>query len=265
MTHIRCRSLLASNLFLLLLCASTAHAQLTTSLVACWPFQSDGNDFTANAEHLTSHGTPTFGAGKVGNATTVVSASGQFFDHTDDANLSVGDIDFAFAGWVNLTTTAADQVFIRKGNGAGLEYSVDFASGATQRFRFYVSSGSGFANLTSVDATTFGAPSTGTWYYLYVYHNATTNEIGISVNNGTANTAVYSAGSWDSGEAFYFAAATASPNADAGLDEWAMWKKVLSTQDKSDAYNGGTGLACSAFGGAAPSCPKTFSLLGVGC
>jgi len=94
-----------------------------------------------------------------------------------------------------------------------------------------------------VGADTFGNLSTGVWYFIYCYHDASGNEIGISVNDGTVDTtATGGIAPGDADGAFQMGARDGSRCIDASIDEFGFWKKVLSSAEVTDLYNSGDGI-----------------------
>lgn len=204
---------------------------------------SDATDsFGSNT--LTQTGSPGTAAGKVGNARTF-NGSTQWFSKSDNAGLSAGDVDFTIATWVKLNSTGTSQEFIAKDaqTAGNREYSLNFNG---WRFRFYVFDTSN--NFASIEATAFGASSTGTWYYLVAWHDATANTINLQINNGTVYSAAHSTGVKDGGASFFVGARLASVNPlNGAIDDTAFWKKVLTSDEKTALYNSGNGKPLSEF------------------
>jgi hypothetical protein len=96
----------------------------------------------------------------------------------------------------------------------------------------------------SAVANTFGAPSTGVWYFLVGFVDLDNDIIGISVNDGTVDTAAYTASSVFDGTApFEIGRLGSSDNIfDGDIDAVGLWSRRLSTGEITALYNGGTGL-----------------------
>jgi hypothetical protein len=210
------------------------------SLVAYWKLEeSSGNrsDFVS-AMALTDTNTVTSTAGKVGTSAFFTSANSEMLTVTDNATLSMGDIDFTIACWVNLTSTVGNYTVFGKWNSAGnsREYGLRLT---TTTWQFLVSgTGLGAGDLKTVS---LGTPSTSTWYFLVVYHDATANEIGISINGGAFTTTATSAGVFDGTANFQMGALESSDYFGGAVDELGIWKKKLSSTEISDLYNSGSG------------------------
>lgn len=220
---------------------------LTTSLVSYWKLdEASGTraDFYGT-NNLTDVNTVPSNTGKVGDAAEVLSTNSEYLTLTDNASISVGDIDFTFAGWLwldSVITSNRDFIAQWRDDGANqASHLLQYAVAPTSAMRFLVSSDGSAA--TQVLGTTFGALSVDTWYFIVVYHSAATNEIGVSVNNGTFDTAAHAGGAFDSSFDFRLGAhnSTATGFTDGRFDEVGFWKKKLSAQEITDLYNGGNG------------------------
>jgi hypothetical protein len=214
------------------------------SLIAYWPLdESSGDAIDAHGNNdLTDTNTVGATTGKVGGCRDFELGNAELFTIADNTDLSTGDIDFSVAAWVNLESKATTQAIMARGdNGNNPEYVLQYEAGS-DRFRFYVCSGAGFANVTIVTANNLGAVSTSTWYYVVAWHDSVGNTINIQVNDGTADTAAYSAGSYDSALWFGLGCEGFGPATFDGLmDEAAFWKKCLSAGERTFLYNSGNG------------------------
>lgn len=224
---------------------ASAGPNLKTGLISFWELEeASGTRVDAHgSNNLTDVNTVTQATGKVGNAAQFTAANSEELNIADNASLSTGDIDFTLAAWVYLDTLPTTGSIMTKWTSGGnqREHMMIYQTGL---FRFFVSS-NGSAS-SSVSATTFGAPSTATWYFVVGWHDAANNVIGISVN-GTANTASYSSGVFDSSSDFRIGTAGfGGAFMDGRIDQAGFWKKVLSTEEKTFLYNSGNGRAYSA-------------------
>jgi len=225
---------------------------LNDSLISYWKMDEASGDRsdsepTGTGNTLTDFNTVGSAAGILGNAASFVAASSEFFAKGDNADLSTGDIDFTIALWVFITDKSANRVPACKwveANGER-EWLIRYEQ-ASDRFLFHVSS-NGTAT-SSVTASNFGSPSTSTWYLIIAWHDSANNELGISVNNGTANTASYSSGVFDSPTALHVGTTGGGAAYWQGrIDEMGFWKKVLSPTERTEFYNAGVGKTCCPF------------------
>lgn len=220
------------------------------------------------ANDLTDNNTVGSDTGIQSNCRSFASASSEYFSRADNATLSMGDIDMSIAGWVYLASKPADEMaWACKGSGGGGEYDLDWLN-SSDRFRFRVWGASGFGSAGSVSATTFGAPATSTWYFLVARHAATANTISICVNDGTVDSAAHSAGIFDGGNVFSLGSfGGVADFANGRIDELGIWKRLLTSAEITELYNGGSGRDYAYITGGSPPAATGYlnlPLLGVG-
>lgn len=192
--------------------------------------------------NLADNATVTQATGKINSAAQFTSANSEYLSIADNAALSAGDVDFSFGAWVYLDSKTATMTVLGKWNGGSSdrEYQIVY-NNPTDRFIFRVRNTGNTSNNTA-SADNLGSPSTGTWYFIVVWHDATANEIGIQVNNGTANTISTAQGVRDSGNAFHIGADSDPTQYWNGrIDNVYFSKKVWSTEEKTILYNDGIG------------------------
>lgn len=223
-----------------------SRSSLLRGLVAYWPLDEVSGtraDISGNGLFLTDNNTVTQAAGKIGSAAAFTAANNEFFTRGDHPLLSMGDLDFTVALWAYLTDKTADRVLIGKGDAgaaATLEYMIEYFNG-TDRFRWRV--GDGSSNSAIATANTLGSPATETWYFIVAWHDATANTINIQVNNGTVDSAAYSAGSHDNASGLWIGK---EPNGGFGkmegrIDEVAVWRRLLTAAERTALYAAGSG------------------------
>jgi hypothetical protein len=218
---------------------------LLTNLISYWKLdEASGNALDAHGSNdLTDNNTVGTATGKINGARDFIRANSEYFNHADNADFSFGDEDFTFAGWVQFNTNGIYQFLFAKDNQAGSgEYSLYRYS--DDKLYFYVK---GTGDITH---GTTSSVSGGAWHYIVVWHDSAANQVAIQVDNATAETASYSGGCHDGTFQFCFGA-DSTPNNMLGayLDEWGMWGRVLTADERTSLYNSGNGLAYSEFGG----------------
>ncbi len=197
--------------------------------------EASGNALDAHASNpLTENGTVGSAAGIIGNSRDLLGTGTSHFTHADSADFSVGDTDYSIAFWLYLDTVGDVPVQKWDGGSGNREYLMTFSGSQLQVFV----DGPG-GGVSSVTASNFGNLSTGTWYFVVFYHDSVNNLIGISINAGTPNTTSYSGGLYDSTSTFFLGADTFNGR----IDEAGIWRRVLSSQDRTDLYAAGAGLA----------------------
>jgi YD repeat-containing protein len=140
--------------------------------------------------------------------------------------------------------TGDDQAIISKWGSysSTAEYLLELSS-TTNKLAFMVYDGS---VQTTVTANTFGALSTGEWYFVYVYHDEHNDEIGISINDGAVDTATHTGGVNNSTTDFNIGRRAGSSHIhfyDGLVDEVGVWDRVLTEEELDYLYNDGDGQA----------------------
>jgi len=204
---------------------------LTTSLVSYWKLEDLTDFFSTN--NLTGVGSPTFTAGKVGNALTL-DGSTQYA--TCPVRLTYADFSLSF--WFKTAdVTVLQSIFQQRNTGDGNPIVAVFVSGSTLFFRLRDNSGGG---LTT---TTGKAVSNNTLYHVVVTYTKSSNAMNLYLNNGAADSATFGGGDFSNLNASNFGAeAFANTEKLHGqIDEFGLWTKVLSSTEITDLYNGGSG------------------------
>lgn len=190
---------------------------------------------------LTENGIVESGGGILNNGVVFDGDTTKYLEASSASSLQPADTDFTYSCWVNLSAKTADQTFIGKWSSANQEYRLWYDQ-STDRFCWSVSD-SGSNEVTVVD-TQIGSPATSTDYLLVAYHNSTTNEIGLSINAGTPDTASHSAGIYTGTAKYRIGSSSDAP--EAIVDEVGFWSKVLTSGEISALYNSGAGMSYSA-------------------
>lgn len=189
---------------------------------------------------LTDNNTVGSTAGKIGNAANFIAANVESLTAADTDALSFSG-NFTFVVWVRLTTKAALWPLIAKAktsvSGADdLEYQVIY-NNASDRFEFYVGNDTAFA---FAQASSFGSPSTATWYFIAVWYDAT--NLSISVNDGTTNTTAYTGNSFNANGPFVLGGrADAGLNLNGDLDQISLFTSDIGSSNRTYLYNSGNG------------------------
>lgn len=211
---------------------------LLTSLISFWELEeaSGTRNDAHGTNHLTDNNTVTQAAGKVGSAGQFTAANSEYLSIADNAALSMGDIDLTVGAWVYLDTIGADRGIVAKWASGNTEYILYVTSG--NRARFIVRNAANTADGIISDA--FGALTSGTWYFLMGWHDATNDLIGVSVN-GVSNTTSHSTGVRDSNAAFEIGRFNGSNYFNGRIDQPFVYKRLLTTTERTWLFNGGAG------------------------
>lgn len=212
------------------------------SLVACYELnEASGNALDA---HDDNDLTDTNNVGSTGTARDFERDSSQYFTLADNTDLSFGDEALTIVAFAQLESKpgASDLSIIQKTSGGSGEYFLQYRnSDSVDRFAFVVYGATGFGSEGKVLAETIGSPALDTPYFVVCWHDPTNNVVGIQVNDGTANTTAHSAGIFDGNGAFQLSGVEFGNYFDGLLWKVAIWRRVLTTEEKTWLYNSGTG------------------------
>jgi hypothetical protein len=231
---------LAMPLFLIIAVASAFTVQAaplqqtnpgTTGLVAWWPMNeaSGTREDVHGSSDLTDNNTVLSTTGVQGNAALFVAANTEYLSITDNADLSAGDIAFSIFGWVRRDSATATQVFWSK---FGSEYQFYYGS-PNVVWR------TGGTTLSS------GAPASGAFNFVVMWHDPSTDLIYLQINNGTVVSTAFSSGIPDSTEPFRVGRNSGGFYCDCAVDELAIAKRVYTSDERTWLYNSGAGRSYS--------------------
>lgn len=186
-------------------------------------------------------------ASKTTQAVHFASASTQYLSRASVSDLQAAQ-SFSICYWVNLDTVATIQNTVTKFNGGATngDWWCAYRQAGTN-FNFLVLQGGA---MTGVSATTFGAASTGVWYFVVNIYDSSGPTIKISVNNGAFNTSpLGGAPSTTTADVNFGARNLGTQTADAALCSVGFWKKPLSGAEITTLYNNGHGVQYSNLSG----------------
>lgn len=216
---------------------------LLNNLAAYWTLDeaSGTRSDSVGTSHLTATNSPTSAAGKQGNAVQLVSASSQYLSVAENAAIDVsGQQDFTLAGWVYFDTLPVNVGgFIGQwGDDTSINQRAYLLHRNNSTIQFFVS-GDG-ANSISVTSATL---TTATWYCVVAWHDAAGDTVNLQINNGTTTSAAYAGGIFNSTSPFILGRRDrAIDNSHNGrLDEFGLWKRVLTDTERTALYNSGNG------------------------
>lgn len=226
---------------------AVAPSTLNNNLVSFWKLDEASNSTrndSIGSNHLADVNTNVpQTSGQIGNAVQMGAAGSKQLRIADNASLSItGDLTIVL--WVRADSLpGAGQypgLVSKWGNGSdgGKSYVIDY-DGDSSRFSF-VASPDGSAQ-TPVTASTFGAPSTVTWYFIVAQHDDAANTIGISVNNGTIDTAAFTGPIFNSTANFEVGVLANLFFCECKEDALGIWSRKLTALELTKLYNGGAG------------------------
>jgi hypothetical protein len=216
---------------------------LSNSLVAYWTLdEQNGNRAdSVGGNTLTDNNSTGYNTGVIGNAAETDFAAHRYLSAPDSASLSTGGTSFSmtFAVWVNLNDKTQVNYILSKNN--SLDYDIYYSVGAN-RFRFCY--GGTLLTGNCINADSLGSPSTGVWYYVVGWYDASADTLNIQVNDGTIDSSGSTLEPSDSSGSFYIGKEEYSPSySDARIDEVGIWKRTLTSAERSALYNLGAGCA----------------------
>lgn len=214
---------------------------LLTGLISYWKLdEASGNAVDSHGTNtLTDENTVASAAGKINTCRDFELDNSERFFLASNSSLQTGDIDFTWSVWFRPETLVLAFLFSKGGLVVGTrEYGAYISTDGIPRF--FVSDAS--SNSTVLPAAT--SVTTGTWNHLVCWHDAGSNQIGLSLNGATAVTAAHTTGVRSGTFEFELGARKNQPAFfDGMLDEVGFWKRLLTTTERASLHNGGSGKA----------------------
>lgn len=231
---------------------------LANGLVAYWSL--DESEGTRNDQlgpnDLTDRNAVTQSAGKKANAAQFAAANSKYLSMADNAAMSVGNLDFTWAGWFYLDShppAGSDMPLVSKGilGETGREaYSIKVQrNGANTESKMVFIVGSGPWSHGRLNSEVL--LSTGTWYFFAAVHDSANDQLRLMIN-GSTETIPWSGGGHDEACELMIGAMSAHGGSvcrepttylNGRIDEVGFWKRVLTPQECADLYNAGDGNA----------------------
>ena len=186
---------------------------------------------------------------KWGNSMDIEATNSEYRarNYSDLVGLNIGDNDFTMGGWFRWENIISGYSHYMVGkwddvSGNYREYLL-FMSESTRSARFYVSAdGSSSANAANSQYI-----STGTWYLVIGWHDASANYIYCQVNNNTPASTAWSNGINSGFSQQFKLGCTRTGNGFDGLvDEFFCYDRVLTSTERTQIYNSGNGATYGA-------------------
>lgn len=213
---------------------------LTDDLISYWQLdETSGTRVDAHASNdLTDNNTVGYDTGIISNAADFVQANSEYLSKTSNTELQTGDIDFTVAFWCRTPNPAGNQVAASKWGGSTNEWRIYTSLG-----NLGMIVGGGYAGFGSGQACGFSE-----WHHFVCWHDSVNNQIGVCRDAGTPDVLSHSGGC-TAGDSPFKLGAGDLDYWNGEIDEVGFWKRVLTSDERNDLYNGGSGLAYSSFGG----------------
>ncbi|MDD5026842.1 MAG: carbohydrate binding domain-containing protein, partial [Candidatus Peribacteraceae bacterium] len=187
-------------------------------------------------------------SGTVGDGAVQFTAADKSWLQIADASQTGLDPTGAFtlAGWVYLDSLGQDRFLVGKSDllsTTNIEYALWYRL-SDGRFRFSVSSG---AAGTGISATSFGAPSLSTWYFIVAKYDPSGQTISIQVNNGTVDSVACTHAVQNTNRAFIMGVDISSSGIpydrfhNGRMDSFSFSSRLLTADEITWLYNAGNG------------------------
>lgn len=216
----------------------SSDSTLLNGLISSWKFDElSGNATDSKGSNtLTNQNTAVFTFGKVNNGALLVSALTQNF--SNGAPTGLNTFAFSLALWCKYTTLPSGgerMTFFSKFDGSDGSILLDAVDNGP--WRFIVSTDAGNQALTE---STFGTPTTATFYLVVITFDGTTQKI--SVNAGTQDSNAISGTFHVNNNPLFIGTRTgADLKLDGMIDAMCYWNRVLTMAEITEYYNGGSG------------------------
>lgn len=204
-----------------------------SNLLAYYRFESNSNDISGNLINGTPVNNPTYTVGRVGNALTLNSASGQYVN-VGAVKLSNTGV-FTIAGWFKINNTAAAfQTLFNKGDATLREYNC-FYTKASNTITFANYNGTVTSGSVNTPGITLGT-------FVFIICEIIGNTIKISLNNNTPITNSCPVPSSATAKDLFIGSNEGNTAPlDGQIDEFIVLNRQLSPEEKGYLYNNGIG------------------------
>ena len=226
------------------LISSRINDNLTDGLVGWWKMdETSGNrvDSSGNGNTLTDNNTVTSNPGKYGNAGQFTAANSEYLSIASNSTFETGDVDFTVSSWVYFDSMGRTAIINKDGNSAGKrEFLVMYDTGVS-RFVFVLFHNGG-NTFSTVNASNFGAATTGTWYFVVARYDSVKKVMYISINGGAENSAS-TVGTTPivTSQALKIGYPPYAAYMDGRIDEVRFYKRLLSSTEISQLYESAPG------------------------
>jgi RHS repeat-associated protein len=220
---------------------ATPTALFLNSLISYWPLNeaSGTREDVYGSNDLADNNTVMQATGKISNAANFVANNNEYLSHSDNTDLSTGDIDFTWSAWVYYDNVIGSQHILAKTDYSGnWEYGI-YKESPTNHIVFAVSPNGSTGSIVAV--TSNSNVQLNTWNLVVAWHNAGDNTLNIQVNNDTPASVSYASGVYDGAAPFYLGQSAGQYYLDGRLDEVGFWKQVLTADERALLYNLGAG------------------------
>ncbi len=212
--------------FILFLSSFISAFDWTNNLTAYWKFDETSGiiatDATGHGNNLNwTGGTPQSVAGKIGTALNLTTGTVGIFSNLTSKGYHINDTGFTFSGWIsnNSPIITNAQLFIMK----------DWLGWYPNEAGFLL----GFGATSSIRITN------GSWFYVTLTYNATSDNMTQWINGIPNGSATQASAIFSELEFFGYDLGTKWNNT---ADEFGFWNRSLNSSEILELYNSGSGL-----------------------
>ena len=201
------------------------------NLVGYWRMESNGNDSSANGYNLTFAGSPSYVAGKFGNAIDLeVSTANQFFSI---ANASCANLEITgsqtWGAWVNLESLGVNNLLMAKNSGGAHIKQMYINTSNNLVFQM--------TGLSDVSVTGTVALTSGVWHQVIGRYNGSAIEVFLNGVKIGSDASTGSAGDTDG--VFYIGSNAGSSGFDGLVDDAFVFDRALTDDEIYSLYKTG--------------------------
>jgi len=220
---------------------------LGNDLVAYWDMDevSGTRVDSASSNDLADGSSVGSAAGKLGNGADFELASTDYIWTSANQQLNIESHSFTIATWIKIESYSGSGAIATMWNGTNAQSSYYlYTDAADSKVKFYSITGTGTGGQSVFSSATV---STGAWHFVVADYNRESHSLNLQIDNGTiATTALTNIPIETATNAFVIGSHNGGGNYyDGMIDEMGVWKRTLTTQERTDLYNGTTGNTCT--------------------
>ena len=224
---------------------SAGGSSLLDDLISYWKLDEAAGvarvDSAGSGNTLTDHNTVTTPAGII-EGSAGFNGTTQYLSVASTVSLETGDISYAFSAWLYPTDVSSLRTVMSKGE-----------AGTSVEYVFYIDSADGMLHCqvwndppaANDQAISLAPIPLNTWTHMVFMRNKAAVEVQLYINGVVQdNNAITIAPTAHSGDFNLSRYMFTGDRFFAGrIDEVGFWKRVLTTDEIAELYNGGTGLS----------------------
>jgi hypothetical protein len=198
---------------------------------------------------LTLNGTTSYGTGIKGNASDFESTAGTNYVWAPSSSFtSIGESSMTIATWVKIESYAGTTGAIASIFDPAKPYGYYlYTSTSESKIRWYAACADGTTQAANIASS--ATVSTGAWHFVVAIYDKSTNTMSLQIDNGTVASATVACQPLMANAVAFIMGVpnggAAGTMYDGMIDEFGLWHRTLTTQEKSDLYNAGSANTCT--------------------